>query len=81
MPLFHRNSKSPLWNAGSILPERTTTIGEEEFVKTESPFHSIKAVDRTRAKLRTCSSDCRGCRPASAEIMVDVRGVLCPEEG
>lgn len=36
-----------------MLPERTTTMGEEELVKTERPFQSMKAVERTRAKLRT----------------------------
>ena len=35
-----------------MLPERTTTMGEGEAVKTESDFQSMKAVERTRAKLR-----------------------------
>lgn len=61
-PLFHKKSKSPRWNAGSMLPDRTTTMGEEEFVKTERPFHSMKAVERTRAKLRTWAASWRGCR-------------------
>ena len=42
-------------------PERTTTMGEEELVKTESPFQSMKAVDRTRAKFRTWAASWRGC--------------------
>ena len=60
MPRFHKKSKSPLWKAGSMLPESTTTIGEGESVATERPFHSMKAVERTRAKLRTWVSACRG---------------------
>lgn len=36
-----------------------TTIGEEEAVTTERPFQSIKAVERTSAKLSTCAIDCR----------------------
>ena len=48
-----------------MLPDSTTTIGEDEFVKTESPFHSMNAVDNTRAKLRTCAASCRGWRLAS----------------
>lgn len=34
-------------------------MGDEEAVATESPFHIIKAVERTSAKLRTCASDWR----------------------
>ena len=45
-----------------MLPESTTTIGDEESVKTESPFHSMKAVESTRAKLRTWAASCRGWR-------------------
>ena len=62
VPLFQRNSRSPLWKAGSMLPESTTTIGEEEFVKTERPFHSMNAVERTRAKFRTWAASWRGWR-------------------
>lgn len=40
-------------------PDRTTTIGDEEAVNTERPFHIMNAVERTRAKLRICASDCR----------------------
>ena len=32
-------------------PERTTTMGEGEFVRTERDFHSMKAVENMRAKL------------------------------
>lgn len=35
-------------------------MGEEELVKTESPFQSMKAVLRTRAKLSTCAASWRG---------------------
>ena len=42
-----------------MLPERTTTIGEGESVTTESPFQSIKAVDRTRPKFRSWERWCR----------------------
>jgi hypothetical protein len=38
-------------------PESTTTMGDELAVNTERPFHSINAVDRTSAKLRTCARD------------------------
>lgn len=34
-------------------------MGEDEAVATESPFHIIKAVERTSAKLRTCARDWR----------------------
>lgn len=34
--VVQRNSRSPRWKAGSILPERTTTMGEGESVMTES---------------------------------------------
>lgn len=57
---FHRNSRSPRWNAGSMLPDSTTTMGDDESVATPSPFHIMKAVDRTRAKLRTCVRVWRG---------------------
>ena len=40
-------------------PERTTTIGEGEFEMTDRDFHSMKAVLRTRRKLRTCEAVCR----------------------
>lgn len=56
---FHRNSRSPRWKAGSIEPDNTTTIGELDAEATERPFHSMKAVDKTSAKLRTCAIVCR----------------------
>lgn len=34
-------------------------MGDEEAVATDNPFHIIKAVERTSAKLRTCASDWR----------------------
>lgn len=36
---FHRNSRSPRWKAGSMEPERTTTMGEGESVRVQRPFH------------------------------------------
>ncbi len=53
-----------------MLPDSTTTIGEGESATAERPFHSIKAVERTRAKLRTWVRSCRGWRPLRAENMV-----------
>lgn len=41
-------------------PDSTTTIGDEDAVKTDNPFQSINAVDRTSAKFSTWASDCRG---------------------
>lgn len=40
-------------------PDRTTTIGDEEAVNTDRPFHIMNAVERTRAKFRICASDWR----------------------
>lgn len=57
-----------------MLPERTTTMGEEESVATERPFQSMKAVLRTRAKLRTWVASCRGCSFESSENMMGVVG-------
>lgn len=34
-------------------------MGDEEAVRTESPFHIMNAVERTRAKLSICASDWR----------------------
>ena len=48
-----------------MLPERTTTMGDGESVATERPFHSMNAVESTRAKLRSWVSSCRGWRPPS----------------
>ena len=60
-----------------MLPESTTTIGEEESVATERPFQSMKAVERTRAKLRIWAASCRGCKPAIAPSIVVVVVVVC----
>ena len=35
-------------------------MGEGELVRIESPFQSMKAVERTRAKLRACARMGRG---------------------
>lgn len=43
-----------------MLPDKTTTIGDGELEKMERVFHSMKAVLRTSAKLRTCKAVCRG---------------------
>lgn len=43
-------------------PERTTTMGEGESVARERVFQSMKAVLRTRAKLRVCVRRRRGLR-------------------
>jgi hypothetical protein len=48
-------------------PESTTTIGEGESETMERPFHSMKAVERIRPKLRTCAASCRGFRLESEE--------------
>lgn len=69
-PRFQRNSKSPRWKAGSMLPDRTTTMGEGESVTTERPFQSMNAVERTRAKLRTWARSCLGCIALRADSMV-----------
>lgn len=72
-PRFHKNNRSPLWKAGSMDPESTTTMGEGESATTESPFQSMKAVDRTSAKLRTWAASCRGCmaeRPSMAAAVL-----------
>jgi len=42
-------------------PDNTTTMGEGESEATERPFQSMKAVERTSAKLRSCVASCRGC--------------------
>lgn len=34
-------------------------MGDAEAVATDNPFHIIKAVERTSAKLRNCASDWR----------------------
>jgi hypothetical protein len=61
-------------------PDSTTTIGDGESVATDMPFQSMKAVLRTRAKLRSCEATCRGEAPREDSILaVDGRGTL--EEG
>jgi len=45
-------------------------MGEEEFVKTERPFHNMKAVESTSAKLRTWAASWRGWRFESEENMM-----------
>jgi hypothetical protein len=37
-----------------MLPDRTTTMGDDEAVMMDRPFQSMNAVDRTRAKLSVC---------------------------
>jgi hypothetical protein len=74
-PLFQRNSKSPRWKAGSIDPESTTTMGEEESVVMERPFQSMNAVLSTRAKFRIWVNSWRGWREVREENMVEVAGV------
>ena len=53
-----------------MLPDNTTTIGEGELVATDRPFHNIKAVDSTRAKLSACASNWRGDRAEREESIV-----------
>ena len=48
-------------------------MGEGESVATERPFHNMKAVESTRAKLRIWVRNCRGWREESAENMVALR--------
>lgn len=50
---FQRNRRSPRWKAGSMLPERTTTMGELDAEATDRPFHSMNAVDRTCSSRKT----------------------------
>jgi hypothetical protein len=45
-----------------MLPERTTTIGELDAEATDSPFHSINAVDRTCLSSKTVVSPVLGWR-------------------
>ena len=59
-------------------------IGELEAVNTDSPFHNMNAVDRTRPKLSTCASDCRvlDILEPRNESMVgdDATGLVCRGE-
>ena len=43
------------WKAGSMLPDRTTTIGDSEPVTTINPFQIIRAEDTIIPKDRTCN--------------------------
>jgi hypothetical protein len=63
-------------------PESTTTIGDGESLAIEIPFQSMKAVDRTSAKFRTCAASCRGCIPerpsmAASWVVEDAVRVKC----
>ncbi len=50
-------------------------MGEGESAATESPFQSMKAVDRISAKLRSCEARCRGGRVVrGANIAVSFGG-------
>jgi hypothetical protein len=54
-------------------------MGEGESVATERPFHIMKAVERTRAKLRIWVASCRGARferPSIVVVVVGVRGEM-----
>lgn len=57
---FQSSKMSPRWNAGSMLPESTTTMGDGESASTESPFHIMNAVVIMSAKLSICVSARRG---------------------
>lgn len=41
---FHSSSRSPRWNAGSMDPESTTTMGEGESAIVQRPFHIFDPV-------------------------------------
>lgn len=60
-----------------MLPERTTTMGEGEEVRRERDFQSMKAVERTRAKLRSWERRVRGeeVREVRFSIVLGVVGV------
>ena len=47
-------------------------MGEGESDTTERPFHIMKAVERTSAKLRICAASCRGCMSARPSMVADV---------
>ena len=57
-------------------PERTTTMGDGESATTESPFHNIKAVESTTAKLRTWRRNWRGWSEEREPNILTVRAVL-----
>ena len=52
-------------------------MGEGESLMIEMPFQSMNAVERTRAKFRTCAANCRGWRLESAEIIVFLAVYRC----
>ena len=62
-------------------PESTTTMGEGESDTTERPFHIMKAVERTSAKLRICAASCRGCISAIPSMFAIVVLVVGLEVG
>jgi hypothetical protein len=62
-------------------PERTTTIGEEEFVVMERPFQSMNAVLRTRAKFRIWVKSWRGWRDVREENMLGDFFEVCVRDG
>lgn len=45
-------------------------MGEGESATTERPFHIMNAVERTSAKLRTWAASCRGCMPATPNMVI-----------
>jgi hypothetical protein len=59
-------------------PDNTTTMGEGESETMEIPFQSMKAVERTSAKLSTWAASCRGCIAERPSIAADV---ICAWEG
>lgn len=66
-----------------MLPESTTTMGEEESVVTERPFQSMNAVLNTKAKFSTWVASWRGWRLLREENIFavgrEVRGSVCEE--
>lgn len=59
-------------------PESTTTMGEGESERTDSPFHIMKAVERISPKLRIWERACRGLESAENIVVVGrkERGLL-----
>jgi len=53
-----------------MLPLKTTTIGLDEALNTDSPFHNMKAVDKTCGRLLVCHLD-RGATGVSYEGKVE----------
>lgn len=52
---FERKSRSPLWKAGAIDSEMTHTMGVDDAVRTDSPFHSISGVVNVDRRDRICT--------------------------